>query len=565
MTVSPRVVHRPVPDAWQVLVAAGEPPLLARLLAARGVERPEELRADLAALPTFESLRNIDATAERLAAAVVGREPILIVADYDADGATACAVAVHGLRGFGATVDFLVPNRFEFGYGLTPEIVHLAATRRPRIIVTVDNGIASVEGVARAAALGIDVVVTDHHLPGDALPVTPWIVNPNQPGCPFPAKHLAGVGVVFYVLSAVRASLRARGWFVGRTEPRLGELLDLVALGTVADVVRLDAVNRTLVAHGLRRIRAGAARPGVRSLFEVAGRDPVRATTFDLGFVCGPRINAAGRLADMSTGIACLLAPDMPSALVKARELDALNRERKAIEAEMRDAAIAQAAEIPDRDSWTICLYEPDWHQGVIGLVASRLKDRLHRPAIVFARAGDGSLRGSGRSIAALHLRDVLDAIAKRHPGLIDRFGGHAAAAGLTIAERNYPRFAAAFEETARALLSPADLEREIVTDGSLPEDALTVPVAEDLRRRVWGQGFPQPSFDDKFTVAEQRIVGGSHLKLRLVRDGRRFDSILFHHVDPLPPQIRAVYRPDINEYQGLASLQLVLDHWLPV
>ncbi len=565
MTVSPRVVHRPVPDAWQVLVAAGEPPLLARLLAARGVERPEELRADLAALPTFESLRNIDATAERLAAAVVGREPILIVADYDADGATACAVAVHGLRGFGATVDFLVPNRFEFGYGLTPEIVHLAATRRPRIIVTVDNGIASVEGVARAAALGIDVVVTDHHLPGDALPVTPWIVNPNQPGCPFPAKHLAGVGVVFYVLSAVRASLRARGWFVGRTEPRLGELLDLVALGTVADVVRLDAVNRTLVAHGLRRIRAGAARPGVRSLFEVAGRDPVRATTFDLGFVCGPRINAAGRLADMSTGIACLLAPDMPSALVKARELDALNRERKAIEAEMRDAAIAQAAEIPDRDSWTICLYEPDWHQGVIGLVASRLKDRLHRPAIVFARAGDGSLRGSGRSIAALHLRDVLDAIAKRHLGLIDRFGGHAAAAGLTIAERNYPRFAAAFEETARALLSPADLEREIVTDGSLPEDALTVPVAEDLRRRVWGQGFPQPSFDDKFTVAEQRIVGGSHLKLRLVRDGRRFDSILFHHVDPLPPQIRAVYRPDINEYQGLASLQLVLDHWLPV
>jgi single-stranded-DNA-specific exonuclease len=561
---APRLVRRPVPPAWHTLAAAGETPILARLLAARGVERPEDLRSDLAALPNWQTLANAAAAADRLARAIAARERILIVADYDADGATACATGLIGLRAMGAEVDFLVPNRFEFGYGLTPEIVDLAAERAPRVIVTVDNGIASVEGVACARAQGIDVVITDHHLPGDVLPDTPWIVDPNQPGCAFPSRNLAGVGVMFYVLLALRAALRAGGGFRERPEPRLADLLDLVALGTVADVVRLDALNRLLVGQGLARIRSGASRPGIDALFAVAGRDRTRATAFDLGFVCGPRINAAGRLADMRAGIACLVSERTGEARALAEELDRLNRERKAIESGMLEEAIAHALERVTGESTTICLHDPGWHQGVVGLVASRLKDRLHRPAVVFAPASDGTLRGSGRSVAALHLRDAIDLVAKRHPGLILRFGGHAAAAGLTIAAADFDRFAEAFEATARGLLTPADLEREIVSDGALDAAELTLGLAQALRERVWGQGFPQPAFDDEFAVAEQRVVGGAHLRLALARDGRRYEAILFRHTEPLPARVRAVYRPEVNEWQGSASLQLVVEHWLP-
>jgi single-stranded-DNA-specific exonuclease len=566
------IVRRPVPAAAAALAAAGVPPVLARIFAARGVGTPDELDADLRALPPYAALKGIDAAANRLADAVARRERIVIVADYDADGATGCAVGVRGLRAMGADVGFLVPNRFEYGYGLTPEIVALAATRSPRLLVTVDNGIASHDGVAAAAGFGIEVLITDHHLPADTLPAPALIVNPNQPGCGFPSKHLAGVGVMFYVLLATRAALRARGHFAAGAEPNLGTLLDLVALGTVADVVRLDRVNRVLVAQGLGRIRAGRAQPGVLALFAAASRDPRRATAYDLGFVAGPRLNAAGRLSDMSVGIRCLLADTAGAALPLATELDRLNRERRDVEATMQEQAFAEleAAAAEDTvtaapaDAYTVCLYHPEWHQGVVGIVASRLKDRFHRPAIVFARGAAGELKGSGRSIAGFHLRDALDLVAKREPGVIARFGGHAFAAGLTIAEADLPRFAAAFEAVAREQLTPALLTRTLDSDGALGAGELTLDLAAELRRHVWGQGFPPPVFDDTFAVASQRIVGGRHTRLVVTRGGERFEAILFNHAEPLPPVIRAAYRPDVNEWNGTESLQLVLEHVEP-
>ena len=434
----------------------------------------------------------------------------------------------------------------------------------PHLLVTVDNGIGSLEGVAEAAKRGIDVLITDHHLPGPELPSPAIIVNPNQPGCAFPSKHLAGVGVMFYVLAATRAHLRAAGHFGGRDAPNLGDLLDLVALGTVADVVRLDQLNRALVEQGLRRLRAGAGQPGIGALFAVAGRDVRRATAFDLGFVAGPRLNAAGRLADMALGIHCLLADSASEAEPLAAELDRMNRERREIEAGMQDEAMAALADMDDEpdDRCTVCVYRPDWHQGVVGIVAARLKDRFHRPAIVFARGGDGDLRGSGRSITGLHLRDALDLVAKRAPGVITRFGGHAYAAGLTIPESALVPFATAFEAVARAALSASDLQRVCETDGALVPGELTFDLAVQLGEPVWGQGFPAPSFDDRFAVVDQRIVGGAHSRLRLARGGETFDAILFRHADPLPPVIRAAYRPEVNSFQGTASLQLVILHW---
>lgn len=539
-------------------------PVLARVFAARGITEPRELDLALGELPSWKSMKGIDAAAARLAQALARNERLLVVADYDADGATACALAVLTLRRLGGDIDFLVPNRFEFGYGLTPEIVALAAERKPQLIVTVDNGIASVDGVAAAEARGIEVLITDHHLPGERLPEPALIVNPNQAGCDFPSKNLAGVGVMFYVLLALRAHLRASGWFDTRPQPKLADYLDLVALGTVADVVKLDHLNRILVQQGLNRMRAGRARPGLRMLLAAAGRDPGRLSGFDLGFVLGPRLNAAGRLADMSLGIRCLLAEDEETALPLAMELDRLNRERKNLEADMHEAALAELELSPPADSYTLVLHRQEWHQGVVGILASRLKERYHRPTIVFAQSAPDELKGSGRSIRALHLRDALDRVSKRAPNLITRFGGHAAAAGLSLAASALPQFTTLFEQAARECLRPADLARVIETDGSLSATEVTLELADLLAQPLWGQAFPAPSFADEFRVLRQQVVGERHLRLGLARGDRVFEAMLFRQAEPLPERITAVYRPERNEYQGLARLQLVLEHWQP-
>mgnify|MGYP001059032893 FL=1 len=557
-----------VPRSWPAehaerLRAAGHPALLARLYAARGIAAQGELKTGLAEMLPFGSLLNATEAGARLADAIEGQERILIVADYDADGATACAVAMRGLAAMGALVDYIVPNRFEYGYGLSPEIVRLAAGRRPDLIVTVDNGIAAHDGIEEARRLGLSVLVTDHHLPADTLPEA-LIVNPNQPGCAFPSKSLAGVGVMFYVLVALRAELRRRGAFGTGGGPNLAELLDLVALGTVADLVRLDANNRLLVEQGLKRMRAGKACPGIRALFRAAGRSAERASAQDLGFVVGPRLNAAGRLADMSLGIACLLADDETAAQEQARELDRLNRERREIESGMQEQALSLLEDIAVTDGYSLTLFDPGWHQGVVGLLASRLKERHHRPAVVFADGGDGLLKGSGRAIPGLHLRDTLDLIDKRHPGMLIRFGGHAAAAGLTLPRERLGGFAAAFEAACREQMDPSVLERVIETDGELTAGEMTLDNACCLHDAVWGQGFPAPAFQGQFRVQSQRLVGGKHLKLRLQGESGAADAIAFNQDSPLPERILAVYRLEVNEWNGTRSLQLGLEHWDP-
>jgi single-stranded-DNA-specific exonuclease len=569
-----RIAVRPVSQrARLMLEQSGVHPLLARLYAARGVQAAEELDTQLKALLPPDGLKGIHQAAALLADAVAGGKKILIVADYDCDGATACAVGLRALRAMGAKggqVDYLVPNRFETGYGLSPEVARLAAQKRPDVLVTVDNGIASVTGVAAAKALGMTVIVTDHHLPGDELPAADAIVNPNQPGCRFPSKSIAGVGVMFYVMLATRAELRKRGWFADRPEPNLAELLDLVALGTVADVVALDRNNRILVAQGLARIRQRRMSPGVAALLQVAGREPARASTFDLGFAVGPRLNAAGRLADMSLGIECLATDDPGRALNIAQELDAINHERRAIEADMREAAAVQLEGIDAAERASLTLFDPGWHQGVIGILAGRVKEKLHRPTFVFARARedqadgeqDWELRGSGRSIPGLHLRDALDLVAKRHPELLKRFGGHAAAAGLTLMEADLPLFEATFEEIARAMLAPAALTRTLETDGALEAGYYGVTSARLLQDAVWGQGFPAPVFADEFEVVQQRLLKEKHLKLTLRKGKARLDAIQFNHADGAPERIRAAFRLDINEWQGEAKVQLILEHF---
>jgi len=473
-----------------------------------------------------------------LADAIAANKQILVVADYDADGATACAVGVRGLRLFGAKVDFIVPNRFEYGYGLTPEIVHLAAAHssgKPDILLTVDNGIASVAGVAEANRLGIEVLVTDHHLPGDQLPAAGCIVNPNQVGCDFPSKNLAGVGVMFYVLLALRAELRQRGAFANQSEPNLGTLLDLVALGTVADVVKLDDNNRILVQQGLQRIRAGRGCAGINALLQATHRAASKATAYDLGFVIGPRLNAAGRLNDMSLGIRCLLTDDSTEALQLAAQLDALNHDRRAIEADMQQEALAALADINPTDSYSLILFDEQWHQGVIGILASRLKDKFHRPTLVFAPAKDGDIKGSGRSIAGLHLRDALDLVAKRHPHLLEKFGGHAMAAGLTLRAEHFDEFKLAFETIAQNLLRPSDLVKEIETDGELLAMDFNLETAQILAQQVWGQGFPEPLFVGEFKVQQQRIIGEKHLKLKLATEAGSLDAIHFFQMTRCP------------------------------
>ena len=558
-----RIVTRPVsPRTHDQLVREGLHPVLARVCAARGIRHRGELEDKLAGLVPPAELMNAERAGTLLAEAIGAGERMLIVADYDCDGATACAVGVRALSAFGAKVGYLVPNRFEHGYGLTPEIVAIAARSKPDLLITVDNGIASVEGVDAARQAGIDVLITDHHLPGAQLPAAAVIVNPNQPGCAFPSKSLAGVGVMFYVMLALRAELRRRGAFAGKEEPVLGDLLDLVALGTVADVVPLDFNNRVLVTQGLRRIRAGRMQEGVRALFAVAGRLPMRAGSFDLGFLLGPRLNAAGRLSDMSLGIECLTTDDRGRALEIARRLDDLNQERRSIESEMQAQAEELVAKISVGESCSISLYDPSWHQGVIGILAGRIKDRAHRPAFAFALSGPGEIRGSGRSIGGLHLRDALDLLAKREPGLLLRFGGHAAAAGLTLRASDFERFARGFEDVARELLSPAQLSRSIETDGSLEPAYLDLGLARLLDHQVWGQGFPQPLFCDDFEVQGQRVVGDKHLKLKLARAGRTLEAIRFNALDPLPAQVRAAYRLSVEEFRGAQNLQLVIEHW---
>ncbi len=549
-------------------------PVLRRIYLARHVTSARELEQSLDRLIPPAQLKGIDQATALLADALQRQRRILIVADFDADGATSCALAQRALRGLGARdVRYLVPNRFEYGYGLTPGIVALASRQSPELIITVDNGISSLEGVAEARRRGIDVLVTDHHLPGAALPMATVIINPNQPDDHFPSKNLAGVGVIFYVMLALRAHLRECGWFARQNipEPNLARLLDLVALGTVADVVPLDVNNRILVAQGLKRINQGNPCAGIAALLRVAGRSPQRVTAMDLGYVVGPRLNAAGRLTDMSLGIECLLTDDPASAQTMAGKLDALNRERRTIEATMQEQAFAAIANLR-LDTATLprglCLFDESWHQGVIGLVASRIKEHTHRPVIAFAPAGEAEIKGSARSVPGLHIRDALDAVAARHPHLLSRFGGHAMAAGLTLLRAHLEAFREAFDEEVSRHLSASDLQGRVISDGELTGEELSLPVAELLRAAgPWGQGFPEPVFDGCFDVVSQRVVGEKHLKLtlRAPHHAKALEAIAFNSVREgqavTYSRIRTAYKLDVNEHQGYRSLQLIIEY----
>jgi single-stranded-DNA-specific exonuclease len=550
------------------------PPLLTRLYAARGVQSEAELDKSLARLIPYQQLKGIDAAVDLLVVALEQRQRILIVGDFDADGATASTVGMLGLRLLGAAhVDYLVPNRFEYGYGLTPEIVEVALTRAPQLLITVDNGISSVEGVAAAKAAGLKVLVTDHHLPGLELPAADAIVNPNQPGCEFPSKALAGVGVIFYVLMALRARLRSLGWYASKPQPNIGELLDLVALGSVADVVPLDANNRILVHQGLERIRAGRARPGIKAILEVAKRDHSRITSTDLGFILGPRLNAAGRLDDMSLGIECLLTDDPALARDMAAQLDGMNQDRKSIEQGMQREAMAQLKDLPvESMPFGLCLFDPQWHQGVIGILASRMKERYFRPTIAFADAGDGLLKGSGRSVPGFHIRDALSVVAAQHPTLISKYGGHAMAAGLTLPEANFALFAEAFDAEVRRQLREEDLTGRLLSDGSLAVEEFHLELARALRHAgPWGQHFPEPVFHGVFQLVEQRVVGERHLKVILKTEcgSVKLDGIAFgidREIWPNPTVrwVELAYKLDLNEFRGQETVQLMIAHIEP-
>ena len=558
-----RIVTRNVPPrvSWQ-LEQQGLHPLLARLYAARGVTDKSELDYELKSLIPPTALTHASDAAHILADAIEAEARLLIIGDYDCDGATATAVGIRALKMLGAEVDFLLPDRFKLGYGLSPEIVDLAAQQSPDLIITVDNGIASLEGVDRAKELGIATLITDHHLPGATLPDADCIVNPNQPGCDFPSKCIAGVGVMFYVMLALRAELRERGFFAERPEPNFASLLDLVALGTVADVVKLDRNNRILVSQGLKRMRAGQLQPGLAALFKAAGRDVKRATAMDLGFILGPRLNAAGRLADMRLGVECLLTEDPTRALSIAQQLDALNRERREIESGMQEQALVLLESLDANDAAPgIALFDPGWHEGVVGILASRIKDKLHRPVFAFAPGEGGIVKGSGRSIPGLHLRDALDLVAKRAPDLLVRFGGHAMAAGVTLRAENFERFRALFAEIAGELLAPADLTRTLETDGALEGGYFSLETARLLENEIWGQGFPAPMFSDEFEVEQQRVLKEKHLKLRLRKGNTRIDAIQFNFSQQPGNVTRAAYRLSINEYMGVESPQLMVEH----
>ncbi|QTC00359.1 single-stranded-DNA-specific exonuclease RecJ [Alcaligenes sp. SORT26] len=562
--VTPILKNRPEQEAAShALKQAGIHDLMARLLASRGVTDVAQIDPAWRNMIPPNLLTQAREAAVLLADAIARRDRMLIIADYDCDGATACAVGLRALRSMGAVVDFLVPNRFETGYGLSPAVVELAEQHpsgKPDLLITVDNGIASIDGVEAAHMAGMKVLVTDHHLPGDELPEALAIVNPNQPGCEFPSKNLAGVGVIFYLMLALRAELRQRGVYEANAGPRLNELADLVALGTVADVVSLDANNRLIVTQGLERMRKGQMQAGLRALFQVAGRDPRQASAFDLGFALGPRINAAGRLADMALGIRCLITDDEDEAANLARELEDMNQDRRSIEQSMREEAL-RAAELAEPDtSATVCVYHPEWHQGVVGLVASRLKETYWRPTLAFAQGDEGEIKGSGRSIPDVHLRDALDLVSKRYPGLILKFGGHAMAAGLTIEEDNYEVFVQAFEEAVQELTGRYHFDPIIETDGSLEPEHININVAGLLQKQVWGAGFPAPVFRDNFFVRQQRLLKNKHLKLSLERNGEYFDAIWFNRDTLLPENIEAAYRLDQNEWNGNVSVQFIIE-----
>ncbi len=558
---------QPPRSIW-ALEQAGVHPLLARLYAARGVQDAATLDASLAQLLPPSGLKGIDAAAALLADAIAANQPLCVVADYDCDGATACAVAVRGLRLLGARqVRYLVPDRVVDGYGLTPPIAERVKASGADVLITVDNGIASVDGVARARELGLQVLVTDHHLPAAVLPDASAIVNPNQPGCTFESKSLAGVGVMFYVLLALRAELRQRGVFTAEQQPKLDTLLPLVALGTVADVVKLDANNRRLVAQGLARVRKGQMPPGMAALFAAAGRQSEKCTSQDFGFALGPRINAAGRLSDMTLGIECLLTDDVGHATELAAQLDRINRDRREIEGDMRAQALELAQDMfdPEEDPPSaLCVFDPDFHEGVVGIVAAKLKDLHHRPTFVFAPSqaeGKGhELKGSGRSIPGFHLRDALDLVAKRHPGVLLRFGGHAMAAGCTLEEDNLATFEEALQQVAQEWLDEATLQRRLETDGPLPPEYRRPELADTLAREVWGQGFAPPTFSEPVEVVGQRLVGEKHLALKLRHHGQPVDGIWFGRVDPLPASAHLAFRLEADEWQGNKRVRFVVE-----
>ena len=567
MSHTKRIATRPInPQLQSALQAAGANPLIAQLYAARNVADSSELNDSLKQLIPYTQLTNCTAAASRLADAIQAKQKILIIADYDADGATACSVAMKGLASMGAAVDFFVPNRFEHGYGLTPELADIAHAKGADLIVTVDNGISSAEGVARAKALGLDVIVTDHHIAGSVVPDC-IIVNPNQRGCTFPSKSIAGVGVIFYVLIALRAELRARDYFSGCcaiAEPKLDELLDLVALGTVADVVPLDHNNRILVSQGLKRIRAGKMSHGIRALFQTARCSAQKAQPFDFGYKIAPRINAAGRLDDMSIGIACLLSGSLNEAENMASELNELNQTRQEIEQEMLTDILADCPSALPSEQTTLCVYRDSFHQGVVGIVASRLKEKFYRPVFVFAPDDDGNYRGSGRSISGVHLRDVLDAISKRAPEIIIKFGGHAMAAGLTLRSGSLKTFGELFEDIVRSQVNEDTLSQTFLTDGSLKASDITLANVQLINAQIWGQGFPPPSFADTFQVVRQQSMGADkkHTKAWLAKEGQEFEAMFWRCEDILPRDIRVVYRPTVNEWKGNTELQLYVDYW---
>jgi single-stranded-DNA-specific exonuclease len=551
----------PPRTVWQ-LEQQGMHPLLARLYAARGVTDKSELDYELKSLIPPTALTNASAAAQLLADAIEAEANMLIIGDYDCDGATATAVGMRALKSLGANVNFLLPDRFKLGYGLSPEIVDVAAEQSPDLIITVDNGIASLEGVARANELGIATLITDHHLPAATLPAADCIVNPNQPGCDFPSKCIAGVGVMFYVMLALRAELRERGFFADHPEPNFADLLDLVALGTVADVVKLDRNNRILVSQGLKRMRAGRLQTGIAALFKAASRDPKKASAFDLGFLIGPRLNAAGRLADMRLGVECLLTDDPARALQIAQELDTLNRSRREIEAGMQEQALILLESINTEDAAPgIALFDESWHEGVVGILASRIKEKLHRPVFAFAPSEGGIIKGSGRSIPGLHLRDALDLVAKRAPDLLVRFGGHAMAAGVTVNAENFEKFRELFAQVAGELIAPADLTRTLETDGPLEGGYISLETARLLENEVWGQGFPAPLFLDEFEVEQQRILKEKHLKLKLRKGNTRIEAIQFNFSTQPGNKTRAAFRLSINEYMGVESPQLMVEY----
>ncbi|CAH5442898.1 Single-stranded-DNA-specific exonuclease RecJ, partial [Serratia marcescens] len=576
--VSIKTQLRRRPAADDTHLPASLPPLLRRLYALRGVQAEQELERGVKGMLPWQQLDGIDDAVSLLQQALADGRRIMVVGDFDADGATSTALTVLALRSMGgAAVDYLVPNRFEDGYGLSPEVVEQAAARGAELIVTVDNGISSHAGVDVAHAKGMQVLVTDHHLPGETLPAAEAIVNPNLRGCAFPSKSLAGVGVAFYLMLALRARLRDSGWFEQRAlaMPNLAELLDLVALGTVADVVPLDANNRILVYQGLNRIRAGKCRPGIRALLEVANRDARQLAANDLGFALGPRLNAAGRLDDMSIGVALLLSDDIAQARMLANDLDALNQTRREIEQGMQVEAL-QLCDQLERTStelpYGLAMYHPEWHQGVVGILASRIKERFHRPVIAFAPAGDGILKGSGRSVPGLHMRDALERLDMLNPGLMMKFGGHAMAAGLSLEEAKFDEFRQRFGELVGEWLDPAMLEGVIWSDGELAMQELSLTTAELLREGgPWGQAFPEPTFDGKFRILQQRLVGEKHLKLMVepLGGGPLLDGIAFNVDTTLWPdssvrEVELAYKLDVNEFRGNRNVQLLIQHLWP-